>query len=77
MVQQLRLHGSNAGDSSPIPGQGTKVPHAVWCGPKKKKIGNPVLGTASPCSTESSHNRILKYLMNVLNCGSKCIYIHQ
>ena len=36
-VQRLRLCASNAGDAGSIPGQGTKIPHAVWCGQKKKK----------------------------------------
>ena len=27
---------SNAGGTGSVPGQGTKIPHAVWCGPKKK-----------------------------------------
>ena len=30
--QWLRLHVSNACDESSIPGQGTKIPHAMWCG---------------------------------------------
>ena len=34
MVQGLRLHASCAGDVGSIPGQGTKIPHASWCGPK-------------------------------------------
>ena len=29
VVQWLRLHGSNAGGAGLIPGQGTKIPHAV------------------------------------------------
>ena len=28
---------SNAGGTGSVPGQGTKIPHAVWCGPKKKE----------------------------------------
>ena len=32
------LHASNAGVSGSIPGQGTKIPHAVLCGQKKKKV---------------------------------------
>ena len=38
MVQWLTLHAFNAGDTGLIPGQGIKVPHAVWCGQKKKKL---------------------------------------
>ena len=33
-VQGLRPHASNAGDTSLIHVQGTKIPHAAW--PKKK-----------------------------------------
>ena len=34
----LRLHASNAGGVGSIPGQGTKIPHAVWHSQKKKKV---------------------------------------
>ena len=37
MVQWLRLHTSSAVGLGPIPGQGTKVLHTPWQGPKKKK----------------------------------------
>ena len=35
MVQLLRLRASNAGGVGSIPGQGTKIPQAAWCGQKK------------------------------------------
>ena len=35
VVQQLRLHPSNAGNTGSIPSQGTKIPHAVQCDKKK------------------------------------------
>ena len=35
MVQWLRLHASTAVGIGSIPGQGTKILHAIW--PKKKK----------------------------------------
>ena len=34
----LRLLAPHTGDKGSIPGQGTKIPHAAWYGPKKKKI---------------------------------------
>ena len=37
MVQWLRLHASTAGGMGSIPGQGTKIPHALRHGQKKKK----------------------------------------
>ena len=37
MVQWLRLHASNAGDTGLIPGQGTKIPHTAPHAKKKKK----------------------------------------
>ena len=37
LAQWLRLHAPNAGGKCSIPGQGTKIPHAAWCGQKKKK----------------------------------------
>ena len=37
VVQWLRLHASNAGAGvGSIPGGGTKIPHAMQCGPQKK-----------------------------------------
>ena len=36
-VQWLRLHASTAGGTGSIPGCGTKIPHAMWHGQKKKK----------------------------------------
>ena len=35
VVQWLRLCTFNAEDLSSIPGQGTKIPHAAWCGRKR------------------------------------------
>ena len=37
VVQWLRLPTPNAAGMSLILGQGTKIPHAVWHGQKKKK----------------------------------------
>ena len=36
-AQWLRLHTSTAAGVGSVPGQGTKIPHAVWCGQEKKK----------------------------------------
>ena len=38
VVQWLRLWASTAGGMGSIPGWGTKVPHAVQCGQKTKKL---------------------------------------
>ena len=38
VVQWLRLHASTAGGAGSIPGWGTKIPHALWYGKKKKKV---------------------------------------
>ena len=37
VVQWLRPHASTAGVMGSIPGQGTKIPHAMWRSQKKKK----------------------------------------
>ena len=37
MVQWSRVQASTAGGVGLIRGWGTKIPHAVWRGPKKKK----------------------------------------
>ena len=41
VVQWLRLHASTAEGLGSIPGQGTKIPHAVWYGQKEtlKDVG--------------------------------------
>ena len=36
VVQWLRRHASNTGDAGLIPGQGTKIPRALWCRQKLK-----------------------------------------
>ena len=36
--QQLRPRVSNAESVGLIPGQGTKILNAMWCGQKKKKV---------------------------------------
>ena len=36
-VQWLGLHASTAGGTGLIPGQGTKIPHALWHGQKQNK----------------------------------------
>ena len=38
MAQRLRLRASSAGGVGSIAGRGTKIPHAIRCG-KKKKVG--------------------------------------
>ena len=38
MVQWLGLLASNAGGTSSLPGEGTKILHAVHCDQKKKNI---------------------------------------
>ena len=40
VVQWLRLCASNAGGMSLIPGPGTKIPRATWCGQKVRKQTN-------------------------------------
>ena len=39
-VQWLKLHASTAGDVGLIPSWGTKIPHAMRHGQKKKEINN-------------------------------------
>ena len=36
-VQWLTFHASTAGDMGSIPGQGTKIPHALWHGQNDSK----------------------------------------
>ena len=39
MVKASLSQCRDAGVEGSIPGQGTKIPHAVWCGQKKKEKG--------------------------------------
>ena len=50
VVQWLRLHPSIAAGTGSIPGWGTKIPHAAWCGQKLEKQKNTAgpLGNVSP-----------------------------
>ena len=40
MVQWLRLCTPGAGASESIPGQGTKIPHVMWCVQKQNNSNN-------------------------------------
>ena len=51
-VQWLRLCASTAGGMGSIPGQGTKIPHAVWCSQKKKLREKYPTGSISSKSDE-------------------------
>ena len=44
-VQWLRLCGSAAGGVSSIPGWGTKISHAAWCGQEKKNTHTEILSS--------------------------------
>ena len=46
VVQWLGIHTSIAGSTGSIPGQGTKIPHALWCSQKISKNKNKII---SPC----------------------------
>ena len=56
-VQWLRLHASNSGDASSIPGQGAKIPDAMWPSLPKNvplgSIGASFLFTNSKCSNKA------------------------
>ena len=62
MVQWLRLHASDAGDVGLIPGQGTKIPHAMGRGQKEKKNQGPVQA---------------EYFLFFENKMYLCIWLHQ
>ena len=43
VVQWLGFHASTAGSTGWIPGQGTKILSAVWCGPKTKNLASDLV----------------------------------
>ena len=54
MIQELRLHTSNAAGTSMIPGWETKTPHAVRCGQKKiKMLKNLIQCSYSPVQLQA------------------------
>ena len=59
VVQWLRLHASTAEGLGSIPGQGTKIPHAVWYGQKKKKM--KVVGGVLPLAAVANTFLIVGY----------------
>ena len=70
VVQWLKLSASNAGDASSNPGRGTKIPHAVWLGQKKRKKAHvltqhSVLALVSGTRTKAACVRF--YLPNSLS----------
>jgi hypothetical protein len=65
VVQWLRLHAPNAGDLGSISSQGTKIPHAVWHGWKKRRKSCFLMG--HPC-------RMCSWVCFV--CGQMCWLSH-
>ena len=56
MVQWLRLNASSAEGTVLIPGQGTKIPNALWHGQKKKKLkGQRRYLEGSECEDGTEH----------------------
>ena len=59
VVQWLRLWAFTAGGNSSIPGRGTKISHAKWCGKivekKKKNTWAPISLGLKPQGNISSH----------------------
>ena len=49
MTQWLRLCTSSAKDTGLIPGQGTKIPHAMWHSQKKPPVLMTLPASVSPC----------------------------
>ena len=62
MVQWLRLWASNVGDLGSIPGQGTKIPHALLHSQKVKKWNKTECGLRSPACLESGRRRLMAYV---------------
>ena len=71
LFQWLRLHAPTAGGLGSIPGQGTKIPHAVWCGQKNKMIEH-LCEQGSPLIKQNYFKNALKLIMVM---GAPALYI--
>ena len=73
VVQWLRLHASTAGGGGSIPGQGTKIPHALGHGQKKKKKRREVylFGNTNKGITELKTFRSVSYRIEGFPGGSE------
>ena len=80
--QWLRLCAVNAGGVGLIPAWGTKILHAMWCGPKIKKKKKKSECLESPCllplyQAVTNHIKLITYWISteVLNILPLCFYI--
>ena len=71
LFQWLRLHAPTAVGLGSIPGQGTKIPHAVWCGQKNKMIEH-LCEQGSPLIKQNYFKNALKLIMVM---GAPALYI--
>ena len=49
-AQCLRLHAPSARCMGSIPGQGTKISHAAWCGKVEREVGGGI-GLGNTCKS--------------------------
>ena len=71
VVQWLRLHASTAGGGGSIPGQGTKIPHALGTGQKKKRREVYLFGNTNKVITELKTFRSVSYRIEGFPGGSE------
>ena len=70
VVQWIRLHTSNVGDTGSIPSQVTKIPHATQCGKKKKSYPNIAILSWLKISNSSNGLQTSLYHIIALPHGS-------
>ena len=70
--QWLRLQTSNAGGTSSIPGEGTKIPHATWC-VQKQIIKNHVFWVFLAHPVVNSFTLVNGYVDNSVMHVEKCL----
>ena len=72
MVQWLRLHTPNAGGTSSVPCQGTKIPHAMW-GSQEKKKNTPIQKQANSSNRYFSKEDIQMPNKQMERCSTSLI----
>ena len=75
MVQWSILHASNAGGTGSIPGHGTKIPPAAWCGQTKQTTKKTYLKKSKIVATSGTERVMIRmwHTVGVARAGGKIL----